>query len=361
MLPDALGEMTLDSRGLVGIGFSHLLAPLACRERAMVAEGDADAVLRALARRLEAPEVVLLSTCSRLEVYAASPNPEETLARARSWFLERAGEAIAPCLTGRLGAEALQHLFSVTAGLDSWIVGESEILGQVKRAYETARAASLTGPVLNRSFQSAAAAGKAARAKTGIQHGIHSIGGASAVLARSIFGSDANGTTVVFGAGEAARATVRHLAAKNFSKILVANRTVARAEELAGEIGGRGVGLEEGLRALAAAEIAVFSVSCEAPVLEAGDLSRRIAGRRRPLFLLDLGMPRNIDPACASLPGVYLYNLDDLKGVVARSIEGKAGEGEKAALLVSEAARACAAELDKAAARRTDARRAAAV
>lgn len=346
--------MALDSRSLVGIGFSHLLAPLACRERAMVPEAAVAAVLRELAERLGAPEVVLLSTCSRLEAYAASADPEETLARARAWFLERAGRDIEPCLTGRLGSDALQHLFSVTAGLDSWIMGESEILGQVKRAYETARAADLTGPVLNRSFQSAAAAGKAARAKTGIQHGIHSIGGAAAVLARSIFGAEADGTTVVFGAGEAAQATVRHLAAKNFSKILVANRTIERAEELAREIGGRGVGLEQGLGALATAEIAVFSVACGAPLLTAPDLARLTEGRRRPLFLIDLGLPRNIDPRCAALAGVYLYNLDDLKGVVARSVEGKAGEGEKAALLVAEARRACAAELDKAAARRAD-------
>ena len=353
--------MTRATRSLVGIGFSHLLAPLACRERAMVAEADVAGVLRSLAGRLGAAEVVLLSTCSRLEVYAASDDPEETLARARAWFLERAGAEIAPCLTGRLGEDALQHLFSVTAGLDSWIIGESEILGQVKRAYETARTAGLTGPVLNRAFQSAAAAGKAAPAKTGIQHGIHSIGGAAAVLARSIFGESADGMTVVFGAGEAAQATVRHLAAKNFSKVLVANRTVERAEALAREIGGTGVSLERGLDLLASAEIAVFSVSCAAPVLTAEDLKRRVAGRNRPLFLLDLGLPRNIEAECAALPGVYLYNLDDLKGVVARSIAGKAGEGEKAALLVAEAGRACAAELDKAAARREGARQAAAV
>jgi glutamyl-tRNA reductase len=344
--------MTLDSRSFVGIGFSHLLAPLDCRERAMVAEADVDAVLRALSKRLGAAEVVLLSTCSRLEVYAVSENPEETLARARGWFLERAGAGIAPCLTGRLGSDALHHLFSVTAGLDSWILGESEILGQVKRAYEKSRTAGLTGPILNRAFQSAAAAGKNARAKTGIQNGIHSIGGAAAVLARSIFGANADGMTVVFGAGEAAQATVRHLAAKNFSKVLVANRTLARAEELARVIGGRGVSLEQGLDALTSAEIAVFSISTPVSILTAKDLRARIAGRRRPLFLIDLGLPRNIEAQCAALPGVYLYNLDDLKGVIARSIAGKAGEGEKAAVLVAHAVSECAAELDKAAARR---------
>lgn len=345
-------DMALGKNALIGIGFSHLLAPLSCRERAIVPESRLGEVARELSGALRSEELVLLSTCSRLEVYAVSAEPEETLARAKAWFVERAGAEIAPCLSGRRGEAALEHLFRVTAGLDSWIMGESEILGQVKRAYESARAAGLTGPVLNRAFQSAAAAGKSARAKTGIQQGVHSIGGAAALLARSIFGADAEGATVVFGAGEAARATVRHLAAKNFAKVLVANRTLARAEELAREICGRGAGFEEGLEALATAEIAVFSVSSAGPVLTADELKRRLHGRRRPLFLIDLGMPRNVEASCASLSGVYLYNLDDLKGVVARSVAGKEGEAEKAALLTAEAARACAAELDKAAARR---------
>jgi glutamyl-tRNA reductase len=344
--------MTLGTERLIGIGFSHLLAPLACRERAMVPEAEAGRVLRELSRVLGAREAVLLSTCSRLELYAAADDPDRALAAAREWFVARAGAEVEPCLTARRGEEALGHLFRVAAGLDSWILGESEILGQVKRAYEAARAAGLTGATLNRAFQSAAAAGKSARAKTGLQHGIRSIGGAAAVLARRIFGETRSGTVVVFGAGEIARATVRHLAAKNFSKVFVANRTVAKARELAAEIGGLGIGLDEGLRLLAQAEIAVFSASCERPLLDAAALTELSAGRRRPLFLLDLGLPRNVAPDCADLPDAYLYNLDDLKGVVARSVEGKAAEGALAEALVAEAARACAAELEKAEARR---------
>lgn len=352
MLLESQVAMTLGSRGLVGIGFSHLLAPLACRERAMIPEAEVSAVLRVLAGRLGVEEIVLLSTCSRLELYAASAEPEATLRRARAWFVERAGEEIAAVLTESRDGETLLHLFRVASGLDSWILGESEILGQVKRAYETARAAGTTGPALNRVLQSAAAAGKAARAKTGIQQGVHSIGGASALLARSIFGESAEGSTVVFGAGEAAQATAKHLAAKNFSKVFVANRTAERAEALARDIGGSALSLERGLDLLASAEIAVFSASCERPLLTAKDLARRISRRGRPLFLIDLGLPRNVDPDCAALPGVYLYNLDDLKGVVARSVAGKAGEREKANALVVEAARACATELEKAASRR---------
>lgn len=344
--------MISDSERLFVVGFSHLLAPLACRERAAVAEDRFAGVLQGLREYLGADEVALLATCSRLELYGAAADTERAVARARSWFVARAGGEVAPCLAVHRGEAALSHLFSVAAGLDSWIIGESEILGQVKRAYEKAREARVTGPVLNRAFQTAAAAGKAARTKTGIQQGIHSIGGAAALLARSIFGEKADGTTLVFGAGEVAQATARHLAAKDFSKVFVANRTLERAQALAGEVGGAAVTFEDGLGMLAAAEIAVFSVACAEPVLTAAALSGRLAGRSRPLFLLDLGLPRNVAPDCARLSGVYLYNLDDLKGVVARSVAGKAAEREKAAALVADAARACAAELAKAAERR---------
>ena len=343
---------TLGTRRLVGIGFSHLLAPLSCRERAMVPEPQVGAVLRGLAREFGVGEAALVSTCSRLELYAAADEPERVLALARRWFAARAGAEIEPCLTEWRGEEALAHLFKVAAGLDSWIIGESEILGQVKRAYETARAAGLTGATLNRAFQSAAAAGKSVRARTGIQQGVHSIGGAAALLARSIFGDAEGGSTVIFGAGEAARATARHLAAKSFSKVFVANRTVEKARAVAAEIGGTGIGFDEGLRLLGSAEIAVFSVSCDAPVLEAAALRRLAAGRRRPLFLVDLGLPRNVAADCAGLPDVYLYNLDDLKGVVARSVAGKAAGRGEAEALAAEAARDCAAELYKAAERR---------
>ncbi len=335
------------------IGLSHLLTPLAARERVAVSGPEIEAVLLELKRDLGLDEAVLLSTCSRLELYGSAPDPERALAAARRWFVGRAGAEIEPALTARVGDEALSHLFRVAAGLDSWIVGESEILGQVKRAYETARAAAATGPALNRAFQSALAAGKAARAQTAIQNGVHSIGGAAAMLARSIFGLRDDGGIVVFGAGEAAEAAVRHLSAKNFRRIAVANRTTDKAESLAARVGGAGVSFERGLAMLAEVEVAVFSTACPSPLLEPAGLAeimRRRGGRS--LFLVDLGMPRNVASACASVPGAFLYDLESLKGVVARSVAGKSGEKEKAEILVAHAAASCAAEIDKAAALR---------
>ncbi len=336
------------------IGISHLLAPLASRERIAVAGAEAEGVLLELKRDFGLDEAVLLSTCSRFELYGVGEKPESAREASRRWFVNRAGREIEPALVARSGGEALSHLFRVAAGLDSWIVGESEILGQVKRAYETARASAATGPTLNRAFQSALAAGKAARSQTAIQNGVHSIGGAAAMLARSIFGPREDGAIVVFGAGDAAEAAVRHLSAKNFRRIAVANRTLDKAESLAARVGGAGVSFERGLAMLAEAEVAVFSTASAVALLEpasVAEIMRRRGGRS--LFLVDLGMPRNVDPACGAVAGVFLYDLESLKGVVASSVAGKSGEKEKAEALVARAASACAAELGKAAALRT--------
>ena len=335
------------------IGISHLLTSLASRERVAVPGPDVEGVLLKLKRDLGLDEAVLLSTCSRLELYGMAPDPERALELARAWFVGRGGQELEPALVARSADEALAHLFRVTAGLDSWIIGESEILGQVKRAYETARAASATGPTLNRAFQSALAAGKAARAQTAIQNGVHSIGGAAAMLARSIFGLRDDGGIVVFGAGDAAEAAVRHLSAKNFRRISVANRTEEKAGTLAARVGGTGVSFERGLAMLAEIEVAVFSTASPVALLDPVALAEIMRRRRgRSLFLVDLGMPRNVDPACGAVSGAFLYDLESLKDVVARSVAGKSGEKEKAENLVARAASACAAEIDKAAALR---------
>ena len=338
-------------RDLIQIGIDHLTAPMHYRERLAGSGQPAAETLEELRREAALDEVVLLSTCSRFEVFARSAAPEASLAATKAWFDRRLGGDAGGCLATRQGQDVAAHLFRVAAGLDSWILGESEILSQVKGAYQGALAGGFTGPRLNRIFQSAIAAGKSARAKTGIQNGIHSIGGAAALLARRIFGDGGKGRTVVFGAGQAAEAVCRHLAAKNFDDVVIANRTLERAEALAREIGGRAVGLEEGLALLGDAEIAVFSISATEPVLSAPELKSRLSHRRKSLFLIDLGMPRNVAPECAALPSVYVYDLDDLKNVVGDSMARKAVAKDAAQAVIEEAVRECARQLEKASAR----------
>ena len=336
----------VENLNLVMVGINHLTAPVALREKTALSSSDLPGVLAQL-RALGLEEVVVLATCSRMEIYAGGRNPTASGVLLRDWFLARGGEALAGFLMEKSGPDALRHLFRVASGLDSWIIGESEILGQVKRAYQAALEAKATGRLLNQVFQKALAAGKHVRSRTGIQNGIHSIGGAAAQLARKIFSGRDPGGVVVFGSGEAAESVVRHLAAKNFPKIWVASRSLERAAAVAGPLGAEPLLVADGLAKIAEAEVAVFSTACEHPLLERQALAKLIGGRQRPLFIVDLGLPRNVDSDCAEVPGAYLYDLDDLKRIVRESMDSKAPEKERAEALCVLAAADCLSELEK--------------
>ncbi|MBI3287955.1 MAG: glutamyl-tRNA reductase [Elusimicrobia bacterium] len=330
------------------IGINHLRASVSCRERVAVPREELLETLRYLRHWAGLDELVIVSTCSRVE--AICLGNVEAASLVREWFANRTGAEDAGALYERRGAQAVEHVFRVAAGLDSWILGEAEILAQVKQAYHFALDHALTGRVLNRVLQSALAAGKAVRGRTGLQNGIHSIGGAAALLARRIFGELRAGTVVVFGAGQAAEAVVRHLAAKNFKDVVVANRTLEKARAVAGPLGARAVSFEEGIGLLARAEVAVFAAAGPKALLTEETLRSLAAPRRRPLFLIDLGLPRNVEEGCARVPETYLYDLDDLQGIVQESMGRKASEKEKAEALAAEAARDCCVEFAKPAA-----------
>lgn len=335
----------MNADNLVVAGLNHLLAPLSTREKAAVPASERESVLDELSAA-GLRESVLLSTCSRIELVVAAEDPEAAEAWLAGWFARRAGDEAAASLRVRRGSEALRHVFRVAAGLDSWIVGESEILGQVKEAYRFSLEEGRTRRTLNRIFQRAIEAGKLVRSRTGLQGGVHSIGGAAALLARRVFGEKDGGQVVVFGAGQAAEDVARHLAAKAFGRLVVANRTLERARAVAEPLGARAASLDEGLALLGETEIAVFSLGGGRPLLDAAALKRRLAGRKRPLFLIDLGLPRNVEPACARLDGVYLYDLDDLRAVVRERSAQKAAEKERAEVLAALAAAECAVELE---------------
>jgi len=329
------------------VGLNHLNTSVSSREKAVVASQHLTEFLGQLKALVPLDEIVILSTCSRVEIFAACAEPARGRELVRAWFAGRAGPEIQASLYEHEGEAVLRHLFRVASGLASWIIGETEILAQVKKAYQSALSGGFTKRILNRAFQSAIAAGKDVRSATGIQNGIHSIGGATAMMAKRIFGDEAGGGIVVFGAGQTAEAVVRHLAAKKFDRIVVANRTVENARAIAAELGGAAVSLDEGLASLDTVEVAVFSASVDEPLLSAERLAAMLPRRRKPLFLVDLGVPRNIEPACAKLESVYLYDLDDLKRMISDSMAGKLSEKERAEELAALAAADCRQEMDK--------------
>lgn len=329
------------------VGLNHLNASVSTREKAVVSSPDLPEVLAQLKQLVPLEEVVILSTCSRVDIFAVCADPRKGRELVRAWFTGRAGIEIQTSLYEHEGAAALSHLFRVAAGLDSWIIGETEILAQVKKAYQAALSGGFTRRLLNRAFQSAIAAGKDVRTATGIQNGIHSIGGATAMMAKRIFGDEAGGGILVFGAGQTAEAVVRHLAAKKFDHVVVANRTVENARAIADKLGGQAVTLDAGLALLNEVEVAVFSATVTDPLLTAEALTRVLPKRKKPLFLVDLGVPRNVDGACAKLDSVYLYDLDDLKRMISDSMSGKLAEKDRAEELAALAAADCRAEMDK--------------
>lgn len=272
-------------------------------------------------------EVVLLSTCNRVEIYGTTPL---MTGRIDSLFrlLTQTAHDFRPKVYVHENVEALRHLFRVTSGLDSMVIGETEITGQVKHAYETAHTARLTGRVLNRVFQKALQTAKEIRTRTGIGRGATSVGSVAVELAEKIFrDSLAQKTVIIIGAGKMGEACVRHLAKKGAQSILVSNRSFDHAVELAGAFGGKALRFEECLTAMADADIVVASTGCPKTLLHRADVEKLMHARRnRPLFLIDISVPRNIDPEVQRLDNVYLYNIDDLEAIVRENVRSRAQE-----------------------------------
>lgn len=319
---------------LLALGVSHKTAPLELRERLALTEGRAVGVLAELTEREEILEAAAISTCNRTEVYlyAADPVGAESLALGR---LAREAETLPTELVGHLyslrGLEAAKHLLEVTAGLDSMIIGETEVQGQVKRAYELALVEGATGPVLNRLFRCALAAGKRARAQTGISRRSLSVPSVAVELAQRTLGELEERRVLVVGAGETAELTARSLAAKGVAAIFIANRHYDRAIGLAERFAGRAVRFEELPAQLTDADIVVSSTSSPHHVIEREALAEVMDARAgRQLLMIDLAVPRDIHPACRELPAVSLYDMDDLQVMVERNLSGREGEARRA-------------------------------
>jgi glutamyl-tRNA reductase len=320
---------------LLALGVSHKTAPLELRERVALTEGRAAGVLNELVEAPEVHEAAAISTCNRTELYFAARDGVGAESLALGVLAREAGTPPTE-LVGHLyslrGADAALHLFRVTAGLDSMIVGEAEVQGQVKRAYELALVEGATGPILNRLFRGALAAGKRARSETGITERGVSVPLVEVGLAQRALGDLAKRLVLVVGAGETAELTARALVARGVEPAFIANRRYDRAIGLAQRFGGRAIRFEELPDQMVRADIVVCSTSSPHHVIEPEALAEVMAGRGgRPLLLIDLAVPRDIHPGCRDLDGVDLFDMDDLQAQVERNASGREAEARRAA------------------------------
>jgi glutamyl-tRNA reductase len=309
------------------VGTSHHHAPVEVRERLAVGGG--------LVAELESfGEAVCLSTCNRTELYLAGDDGAE--ARAVSVLTRLGGDALEPLLYRLHGEAAALHLFRVAAGLDSLVPGEGEILGQVRAAYEQGR----VGPLLDRLFRQALHVGKRVRSETAIGESPSSVPAAAAALAQQVFGELAGRRVLVIGAGKTGEQAARSLLGRGAEISAVANRTASGAAELARRVGGKPILLEQVDEELAAVDVVVSATSSSDIVLRRDQVAAALPARRGvPLFLIDIAVPRDLDPLIDELDDCYLYNIDDLEEVVAASLAGRRREGESAEAIVAQEAR----------------------
>ena len=324
---------------LLALGISHKTAPLELRERLALTEGRAAGVLRDLLSAEQVGEAAAISTCNRTEIYMVVGDPVEAESSALSALSRQAGirptELIESLYSFR-GIDAARHLFRVASGLDSMILGEAEIQGQVKRAYELALVEGATGAILNRLFRGALSAGKRVRAETRIGEGGISVPSAAVELAVRTFGDLTDRRVLLIGAGETAELTARALAARGVKAVFVANRRYDRAIGLAARFGGSAVRIDDLPTQLVHADIVVSSTNSPHHIVEREELELVAAERSgRPLLLIDLAVPRDIDPSCREVTGVVVRDVDDVQTIADRNASGREAEARRADLLVA--------------------------
>ena len=305
------------------VGISHRHAPVELRERVALGANEAAALAKELAG--EEGECVCLSTCNRTELYTVGEGVE---AQALERLRQLGGDEVAALSYRLADHSAALHLFRVAAGLDSLVPGEGEILGQVRAAYDAGAA----GPLLNRLFHDALHAGKKARAQTSISESPVSVSSAGAALAQQVFGDLTGRRVVVVGAGKVGELAARSLAARGAELVAVANRSDDRGHELARKFGAQPIPIDRLPDELASADVAVTCTSAPGFLLGPKDVRDR---KGRPLFLIDLAVPRDIDPAVNEIDGCYLYDIDDLEAVVETSLSGRRREAERAEAIVA--------------------------
>jgi glutamyl-tRNA reductase len=323
---------------LLVLGISHKTAPVELRERVALPEGRAASVLRELVSSEHIHEAVALSTCNRTELYLAVGDDVEAETTGLGILARQADirpTALVSHLYSLRNRDAARHLFRVTAGLDAMVVGETEIQGQVKRAYELALVERTTSAIMNRLFREALAAGKRIRTQTRIGAGRLSVSSVAVELAQETLGELAGRRVVIVGAGETGELTAKALAEAGVNSVFVANRHYDRAIGLAQRFGGKAVRFDELPAELERADIVVSSTGSPHQIVERDELETVMKSRRSgPLLLIDIAVPRDIDPRVAELEGVVLRDIDDLQRVIERNASGREAEAERAEALI---------------------------
>jgi glutamyl-tRNA reductase len=324
---------------LVVIGLNHTTAPVELREGLAVEGSMLDAAFAELRAAAGLGETLILATCNRVEVWGVEVETDAATTVTR-WLAARGGASaaeLAGLLYVRRGSDAIVHMAAVAAGLDSMVVGEPQILGQVKAAHAAAEAHGAAGPVLAEAVGHALRIASRVRTETGVGRGALSVSSAAVQLARKIFGDLRERAVVLVGAGEMGGLAARHLADLGVTRLVVTGRTLERAEALARETGGKAVPFDEFPRYAADADILICAAAAPRLLVTKAQVEGWIARRPRPLFVIDLGVPRNVERAVSHVADVYLYDIDDLGGVVEENRRAREREVERARALIVDA------------------------
>jgi glutamyl-tRNA reductase len=329
-----------DAPQLLLVGVSHRTAPVELRERLDFSARGVNSALAALVSTVSNLEVAILSTCNRVEVYVGCRDIDPARRLIEQFFSTFHGIAVSellPHLYMKSGADAARHLFRVAAGLDSLVVGEPQVLGQVKEAYSLAAELRCTGPLLNKLFPSAFAAGKRVRSETALSEGAVSVSYAAVTLARKIFGDLKARTVLVLGAGEMGKLTAIHMRSRGIQRLIIMSRTAAHASALAHTMQGTTMPWAELGAALTESDIVISATGASAHILSRAQIQQAMKERRqRPLFIIDIAVPRDVEPTAGDLEQVFLYNIDDLQAVVQENLSRRAAETSQAEAIVSE-------------------------
>jgi glutamyl-tRNA reductase len=318
------------------LGINHKTAPVALREKVAFSEDRLISALRALRQENGVAEVVILSTCNRTEVYWSGSASGEELSQ---WLERHHGNDLdlAPSLYNHQESGAVEHAFSVASGLDSMVLGEAQILGQLKDAYRVAQETGSTGPVLNKLFQAAFSAAKRVRSETRIGANAVSLASATVSLARRVYSDLSAHSALLIGAGEMNALTARHFMSAGVKRMVIANRTLERAQALASEINAYAVGLTDLDKELAQADIVISCTASPTPLVTKRAVEAAIrARRRRPIFMVDMAVPRDIETEVADLEDVYLFSIDDLQQLVNENMQQREAAAGGARQVIAE-------------------------